>query len=52
MAGTTIESFSFSDGVLHIDVPLSKARLRWHPGPKAEELKVGLRRWREFWPVS
>ena len=50
MAGTTIESFSFSDGVLHIDVPLSKARLRWHPGPKAEELKVGLRRWREFWP--
>ena len=43
-------TFSFSDGVLHIDVPLAKARLRWRPEPKAEELKVGLRRWREFWP--
>ena len=43
-------AFSFSDGVLHIDVPLAKARLRWRSEPKAEELKVGLRRWREFWP--
>ena len=43
-------TFSFSDGALHIDVPLAKARLRWRPEPKAEELKVGLRRWREFWP--
>ena len=43
-------AFSFSDGVLHIDVPLAKARLRWRPDPKAEELRVGLRRWREFWP--
>ena len=43
-------AFSFSDGVLHIDVPLAKARLRWRPEPRAEELKVGLRQWREFWP--
>lgn len=43
-------AFSFSDGVLHIDVPLAKARMRWRPEPKAEELKIGLRRWREFWP--
>lgn len=44
------QAYSFIDGVLHIDVPLAKARLRWRPEPKAEELKVGLRRWREFWP--
>ena len=31
-------------------MPLAKARLRWRPEPKAEELRVGLRRWREFWP--
>ena len=43
-------AYSFSGGTLHIDVPLAKARLRWRPEPKAEELKVGLRRWREFWP--
>ena len=50
MSVATIESFSFFDGVLHIDVPLARARIRWRPDPKAEELKVGLRRWREFWP--
>ena len=43
-------AYSFSGGTLHIDVPLAKARLRWRPEPKAEELRVGLRRWREFWP--
>lgn len=43
-------AFSFSDGTLHIDVPLARSRMRWRPEPKAEELKVGLRRWREFWP--
>ncbi len=50
MSGVPIPAFMFSDGTLHIDVPLAKARLRWRPEPKAEELKVGLRRWREFWP--
>ena len=50
MDATHNSTFSFSDGVLHIDVPLAKARLRWRSEPKAEELKVGLRRWREFWP--
>ena len=50
MSVATNESFSFSDGVLLIDVPLARARIRWRPDPKAEELKVGLRRWREFWP--
>lgn len=50
MAVDTIHAYSFSCGTLHIDVPLAKARLRWRPEPKAEELKVGLRRWQEFWP--
>lgn len=50
MSGVPSPSFAFSDGTLHIDVPLAKARLRWRPEPKAEELRVGLRRWREFWP--
>ena len=50
MSGVPSPAFMFSDGTLHIDVPLAKARLRWRPEPKAEELKVGLRRWREFWP--
>lgn len=50
MDANQYSSFSFADGTLHIDVPLAKARLRWRPEPKAEELRVGLRRWREFWP--
>ena len=50
MSGVPSPAFMFSDGTLRIDVPLAKARLRWRPEPKAEELKVGLRRWREFWP--
>lgn len=50
MSGVPSPAFMFSDGTLRIDVPLAKARLRWRPEPKAEELGVGLRRWREFWP--
>ena len=50
MSGVPSPAFMFSDGTLHIDVPLAKARLRWRPEPKAEELRVGLRRWRECWP--
>jgi hypothetical protein len=43
-------SFAFRDGVLHVDVPLSQMRLQWKPKPLAEELYVGRRRWRAFWP--
>ena len=50
MRGAQKPYYAFSDGTLNIDVPLGKARLRWRPEPKAEELKVGLRRWHEFWP--
>ena len=43
-------AYSFADGVLNIDVPLAKTRLRWRPEPHAEELVPGRRKWREYRP--
>ena len=42
--------FSFSNGILHVDIPLAKMRLQWRPKPFAEELAVGRRQWAPFFP--
>ena len=50
MDSAQLPAYSFIDGVLHIDLPRARMRLHWCPKPMAEELPVGLRKWREFWP--
>ena len=50
MTGAHNQTYLFAEGVLHIEVPLAKMRLRWCPEPKAEELVPGWRKWREFRP--
>ena len=51
MNGAQSPVYSFVDGVLNIDVPLAKARLRWRPEPQAEELVPGWRKWRDYRPA-
>lgn len=43
-------TFTFSDGVLHITTPLSQMRLQWIPAPAAEERVPGTLRWKPFCP--
>ena len=50
IAGMQPQTYSFADGVLNIDVPLAKVRLRWRPEPQAEELAPGMRKWRACRP--
>ena len=42
--------FSFSNGILRVDIPLAKMRLQWRPKPQAEELAIGRRQWAPFFP--
>jgi hypothetical protein len=51
MDGMQNPAYSFADGVLKIDVPLAKTRLRWRPEPQAEELVPGWRKWRDYRPA-
>ena len=43
-------TFQFTAGVLGIEAPLGKMRIRWRPEPLAEELTPGSKRWKPFSP--
>lgn len=50
MRDSQVVSFCFADGVLSVNTPASRIRLRWHFEPLAEEFFVVPERWRPCWP--
>ncbi len=47
---SSIPRFSYQDGILAIDSPLSRMQLRWQPAPVAEERLYNEQEWRPFLP--
>lgn len=43
-------TFQFTAGVLAIDSPMGKMRIRWQPEPLADDLLPGYSRWKPFAP--
>jgi len=43
-------TFSFENGVLTVDGPMTTYRLRWSPEPLAEELLIAPDKWTACWP--
>ncbi len=43
-------TFSFENGILTVDGPLTTYRLRWSPEPLAEELLIAPDKWTACWP--
>ena len=50
MGETAYATFAWQDGALCIRSPFAEMKLRWRPQPLAEELPVGQKQWRPFWP--
>ncbi len=50
MPSNLIPQFGFADGVLLVDTPVAKMRIRWNPAPVAEELTPANKTYQPFWP--